>query len=96
MGQIDILRSEASYLELVLKNKEKTLKRAMRLIERAEEEVQDALNAILERAEVDQRVIVGAPRLLRGVDGRPARIVWRDAHAASSGTVGGEEVTPPS
>jgi len=79
MPVIDVLASEASFLELILKLKEKKLKRAAKLIEQAEAEVAEAINAIVMRAELDPTELRGAPRLLRDADGHPARLVWRDA-----------------
>jgi len=86
MASIDLLPSEASYLDLVLKHKEKSMRRAARILEKAEEEVDEALTSVFERAGIDE--IVGKPKLLRGIDGKPAQIVWRDPKPESKGTNG--------
>ena len=91
MPSVDILPSEAKLLELVLKLKEKKLKRAANLIEQAELDVQEAIDSIAERAELDKSAVRGVPRLLRDADGRPARLLWRDAPKFPS-QVNGTEV----
>ena len=78
MPSIDILSSEAKLLEMVLKLKEKKLKRAARLIEQSEAEVAEAIESIVERSGIDPSTVRGAPRLLRDADGSPARLTWRD------------------
>lgn len=86
MASIDLLPSEAAFLELVLRNKEIAARKATRIMERAEEDVDAALSSIFERAGVSE--IVGKPRLLHGVDGKPAQIAWRDPRPESKGTNG--------
>jgi hypothetical protein len=88
MASIDLLPSEASYLELVLRNKAKAERRAARILEKAEEDVDEALTSIFERVGVEE--IVGKPKLLRGIDGKPARIVWRDPAPEPKATNGTE------
>ena len=89
MPSINILCSEAAYLELVLRLKEKRLKRAAKLIELAEMDVQEAIDAIVTRAEVERDTVRGTPRLLRDADGRPARLAWRDTAKPRSDVVEG-------
>lgn len=79
MPSIDVLSSEARLLELALKIKNKKLKRAAKLLEEAEAELEEAIASIVERAELDPTSLRGTPRLLRDMDGKPAKLVWRDA-----------------
>lgn len=78
MPFIDVLPSEAKLLELALRLKEKKIKRATRLIEQAEVEIEEAIQSIIERTEIAPASLRGTPRLLRDADGRPAKLVWRD------------------
>jgi hypothetical protein len=88
MPVIDVLASEAAFLELILKLKEKKLRRAAKLIEQAEAEVAEAINSIVMRTELDPTELRGAPRLLRDAEGRPAKLVWRDAPNPKPATAG--------
>ncbi len=81
MASIDLLPSEVVLLEQALNHKARKLKLARRITQKAEDGVDEALNSIFERADIEE--IHGRPRLLRGLDGRPAQLVWADPKAVA-------------
>lgn len=88
MPSIDVLTSEAKLLNLALKLKDKKLRRAAKLIEQAEAELDEAIAAIMERAGLDPSSVRGTPRLLHDMNGKPAKLIWPDAvRSAVNGSV---------
>lgn len=83
MAAVTLLPSEASYMELALRLREEKLQRAQRLVAEAESVVDEAVASVIARAGVEPDKIMGSPRLLRDVNGKPAQLIWRDAPTPS-------------